>query len=76
VVLLQNRNVWVYQEQTSGDIDTITVYYDWEGTNGDGTVVSRHGGNSSYDGFNYKYNFNSLVIPFIALHKNNAPVIR
>jgi hypothetical protein len=50
---------WVYQEQTTGDLDTITVYYDWEGTNGDGTVGFETWGNSSYDGFNYKYNFNS-----------------
>ncbi len=50
---------WVYEEQTTGDLDTITVYYDWEGTNGDGTVGFETWGNSSYDGFNYKYNFNS-----------------
>jgi len=50
---------WVYQEQTSGDLDTITVYYDWAGTNSDGTVGFETWGNSSYDDFNYKYNFNS-----------------
>ncbi len=50
---------WVYQEQTTGELDTITVYHDWEGTNGDGTEGFEWYGNSSYDGFNYKHRFNS-----------------
>jgi hypothetical protein len=50
---------WIYQEQNSGTLDTITVYYDWEGTNIDGTIGFETWGNSSHDGFNYKYSFNS-----------------
>jgi hypothetical protein len=49
---------WVYQEQTTGELDTITVYYDWEGTNGDGTVGFEWYANSSWDGYDQFYTFN------------------
>jgi len=49
---------WVYQEQTTGDLDTVTVYYDWAGFNTSGTQGFEWYCNSSFDGFNYKYRFN------------------
>jgi len=50
---------WVYQEQTTGDLDTVTVYYDWEGQSSGGFDGFEWYGSSSYDGFNYKYRFNA-----------------
>ena len=50
---------WVYQEQTTRELDTIIVYYDWAGTNSSGTVGFEWYCRSSYDDFNYKYRFNS-----------------
>ena len=49
---------WVYQEQTTGDLDTITVYYDWEGTNSSGTVGFEWTATSSWDGYDQYYIFN------------------
>jgi hypothetical protein len=66
---------WVYQEQTTGALDTITVYYDWEGFNTSGTEGFETWCTSSYDGFNYKYYFNSsysihcLTAPACNCHK-------
>jgi hypothetical protein len=50
---------WVYQEQNTGVLDTITVYYDWEGLSQSGYDGFEWYGNSSLDGFNYYYTFNS-----------------
>lgn len=66
---------WVYQEQTTGALDTIIVYYDWEGFNTSGTEGFETWCTSSYDGFNYKYYFNSsysihcLTAPACNCHK-------
>lgn len=49
---------WVYEEQSTGELDTITVYYDWEGTNGDGTVGFEWYATSSWDGYDQFYTFN------------------
>ena len=49
---------WVYQEQTTGELDTITVYYDWEGTNSTGTVGFEWYARSSWDGYDQFYTFN------------------
>jgi hypothetical protein len=49
---------WVYQEQTTGALDTITVYYDWEGFNPSGTQGFETWCTSSYDGYNQYYSFN------------------
>jgi hypothetical protein len=50
---------WVYQEQNTGVLDTITVYYDWEGLSQSGYDGFEWYANGSLDGFNYKYRFNS-----------------
>jgi hypothetical protein len=50
---------WVYQEQNTGVLDTITVYYDWDGLSQSGYDGFEWYGNSSLDGFNYYYTFNS-----------------
>jgi hypothetical protein len=50
---------WVYQEQNTGVLDTITVYYDWDGLSQSGYDGFEWNGNSSLDGFNYYYTFNS-----------------
>ena len=50
---------WVYQEQTTGDLDTVTVYYDWAGFNTSGTEGFEWYAHSSFDGFDYFYVFNS-----------------
>ena len=50
---------WVYREQTTGELDTITVYSAWSGTYPSGNVGFETLCNSSYDGFNYIYRFNS-----------------
>jgi hypothetical protein len=50
---------WVYEEQTTGALDTLTVYYDWAGTNSSGTTGFEWYANSKLDGFNYYYSYNS-----------------
>ena len=49
---------WVYEEQTTGALDTVTVYFDQ--SFGEGMVGSFEWiANSSFDGYNYHYFFSS-----------------
>jgi hypothetical protein len=50
---------WVYEEQTTGELDTVTVYFDQSSGGGQVGAFECYS-NSSYDGFNYKYRFTSL----------------
>jgi hypothetical protein len=50
---------WVYQEQNTGVLDTITVYYDWEGLSQSGYDGFEWFSISSLTGIDYRYRFNS-----------------
>jgi hypothetical protein len=50
---------WVYEEENTGVFDTITVYHHWDGLVGGTYEGFEWYGNSSLDGFNYKYRFNT-----------------
>lgn len=50
---------WVYEEQTTGALDTLTVYHDWAGINTEGYEGFEWYGISSYDHFDYRYRFNT-----------------
>ncbi len=50
---------WVYQEQNTGLLDTITVYYDWEGLSQSGYDGFEWFSISSLTGIDYRYRFNS-----------------
>ena len=51
---------WIYQEQTSGAFDTITVYYDWAGTNANGAVNFEVWATSTYSDYRYVYEYSSV----------------
>jgi hypothetical protein len=57
-VYFKEGSYWVYQEQNTGALDTMTVYYDYNGVSSTGnrsfTVKMR----SSLDGYTYEYWFN------------------
>ena len=50
---------WVYQEQTSGALDTLTVYHDWAGINTGGFEGFEWFATSSYDESFLFYTFNT-----------------
>ena len=50
---------WVYQEETTGALDTVTVYHNWDGINTGGFEGFEWHGASSFDGYNYYYSFNT-----------------
>ena len=49
---------WVYQEETTGALDTITVYYNVDGFDS-GIDYFEWYGHSTYDGYNYKYPYSN-----------------
>jgi hypothetical protein len=50
---------WVYQEQNTGALDTVTVYHHWDGINTGGFEGFEWFATSSYDGYNQYYTFNT-----------------
>jgi len=50
---------WIYEEENSGAIDTITVWEDWEGTAQDVNDAFYSYTESSCDGYFYRYRYNS-----------------
>jgi hypothetical protein len=57
-VYFKTGTYWIYEEQNSGAIDTMTVYYDYNGVSNTGNrefVVKME---SSLDGYTYEYWFN------------------
>jgi hypothetical protein len=57
-VYFKEGTYWIYQEQNTGVLDTVLVYYDYNGTHPEGFrdfVVKMR---SSYDGYTYEYWFN------------------
>jgi hypothetical protein len=57
-VYFKTGTYWVYREQNSGTLDTVTVYYDYNGVHPSGNrdfVVKMR---SSLDGYTYEYWFN------------------
>ena len=50
---------WVYEEQTTGALDTIEVYHDWAGINTGGFEGFEWFATSTYDGYNQYYTFNT-----------------
>ncbi len=59
---------WVYEEQTTGALDTITVYYNTDFQSGESGSFEWYG-NSSYDGYNYKYRFSSGFSIYCLTHQ-------
>jgi hypothetical protein len=50
---------WVYQEETSGELDTIIVYNDWDGPTGNGYQGFLWDAKGSFDGYKYFHQFSS-----------------
>jgi len=58
-VYFKTGTYWIYEEQNSGALDTMTVYYDYNGVSNTGNrefVVKME---SSLDGYTYEYWFNN-----------------
>ncbi|MFM9984466.1 MAG: hypothetical protein ACKVOK_04490 [Flavobacteriales bacterium] len=72
-VYFKTGTYWIYEEQNTGALDTVTVVDDYSGTSGgfrDFLTIMQ----SSYDGYFYKYWFNdsysteSTLVPGCILH--------
>ncbi len=50
---------WIYEEEMTGAIDTITVWEDWEGVAQDVNDAFYSYTLSSFDGYFYRYTYNS-----------------
>jgi hypothetical protein len=50
---------WVYQEQSTGALDTVTVYHHWDGINTGGFEGFEWSATSSFDGYSQYYTFNT-----------------
>jgi hypothetical protein len=50
---------WVYQEESTGELDTITVYNHWEGPTGEGYEGFLWNAEGSFDGYRYFHQFSS-----------------
>jgi hypothetical protein len=50
---------WIYEEENSGAIDTITVFEDWQGQDSEGNSAFYTRTISSHDGYYYLYEYHS-----------------
>lgn len=57
-VYFKTGTYWIYEEQNSGALDTMTVYYDYSGVSATGNREFVMKMRSSLDGYTYEYWFN------------------
>ena len=57
-VYFKTGTYWIYEEQNSGVLDTMTVYYDYSGVSATGNREFVMKMRSSFDGYTYEYWFN------------------
>ena len=61
---------WIYQEENSGALDTLTVWEDWEGTAQEVNDAFYTYTVSSYDGYFYRYTYNSSFTIYCLIVRN------
>lgn len=65
----ETGSYWIYEEENSGAIDTITVYEHWQGQDPEGNNAFISNTISSHDGYLYLYDYNSSF----TIHCLNTP---